>query len=112
VHQRAGCLATLAAIAAAGLWLWLDRRHEAELNSNFDRVSVGMTDRQVVALLGDPKWRGRCGTSNYYSFVEPIKGSADCLVYASSFAPLNPWYPVIFLGRDGRVIAKYTYASP
>ena len=71
-----------------------------------------MTDQQVIALVGAPRWRGRCGTSDYYSFVDSEEGSADCLVYASPFAPLNPYYPVVFLDRDNRVVDKYAYASP
>lgn len=79
---------------------------------NFDRVRNGMSDRQVIVLLGNPKWRGRCGTSDYYAFVDSKEGSVDCLVYASPFAPLNPYYPVVYLDGQNRVIDKYAYASP
>jgi hypothetical protein len=112
MRQRIGCLATLAIVALACLGVWLIHRHETQLDANFARVSIGMTEAQVVALVGQPKWRGRCGTSDYYSFVTPVRGSADCLVYASALAPLNPWYPVVFLSADGRVIDKYAYVSP
>jgi hypothetical protein len=112
VRDRLGCLAILLVIGLLCACLWLGNRREKRLNANFDRVARNMSETQVIALLGKPNWRGRCGTSNYYSFVQPVKGSRDCLVYASVLAPLNPWYPVVFLGPDERVIDKYTYASP
>ncbi len=112
MRNRFGCSAALIMVAIAVIWIWLDRRHDLQLDSNFNRVRAGMSDREVITLLGEPRWRGRCGTSHYYSFIDPLEGSADCLVYSSSIAPLNPWYPVIFLGPDNRVIDKYSYASP
>jgi hypothetical protein len=112
VRNRLGCLATLAVIGLVCVGLWLGHRREERLDANFDQVTPGMSAAQVIALLGKPRWRGRCGTSDYYSFVRPIEGSGDCLVYESLLAPLNPWYPVVFLGADDRVIDKYTYASP
>jgi hypothetical protein len=112
MRRRLGCFLTLAIVGLACIWLWHAHRREERLEVNFNRVAVGMSDAQVITMLGKPKWRGRCGTSDYYSFVEPIKNSADCLVYAAWLAPLNPWYPVIFLSADNRVIDKYAYASP
>src|SRR4051812_11495467 len=85
-----GGLITIAVITlCVGSCIW----REDGLARNFDRVTRGMTDQEVMDLLGKPNWRGRCGTSHYYSFVEPVAGSSDCLVYASPFAPMNPRYP-------------------
>jgi hypothetical protein len=99
-------IAVITLVVSSCIW------REDGLAHNFDRVTRGMTDQQVIDLLGQPNWRGRCGTSDYYSFVEPIAGSTDCLVYASPLAPLNPRYPVVFLGKDNRVLDKYDFASP
>jgi hypothetical protein len=71
-----------------------------------------MTEAQVVGLLGSPRWRGRCGSSDYYVFIRPIEGGRDCLVYSATFAPLNPWYPVVYLDRSDRVIRTFAFGSP
>ena len=107
-----GGVIALGVIVALCFWAWSCDRRAGRLDHDFDRVTVGMTDRQAIALLGAPKWRGRCGTSDDYPFIDSQKGSIECLVYASPFAPLNPYYPVVFLDRDNRVIDKYAYASP
>ena len=107
-----GALDGLGVIVALCLWAWSCDRRAERLDRNFDRVTNEMTDRQVIALVGEPDWRGRCGTSDAYPFVDSKEGSVDCLVYASPFAPLNPYYPVVFLDRDNRVTDKFAYASP
>jgi hypothetical protein len=102
-----GCAIIALLILWVGSGIWVGER----LDANFARIARGMTDTQAVALLGAPKWRGRCG-DGYYNFVEPMKDGVDCLVYADPFAPLIPKYPVVYVGQGHRVIGKYEYASP
>jgi len=85
-------------------------RSDDRLQTSFRKISVGMSYEQVVALVGQPRWRGRCGAD--YVFVQARPGGGSCLEYASAFAPLNPWYPVVFLNAGGRVEGKYEFASP
>jgi hypothetical protein len=97
---------------AGVVWLWRAHRHDERIASGFDSIMVGMSDEHAIELLGKPNRRARCGTDDYYDFVDAKPGSADCLFYASSLAPLIPQYHVLFLGPDNRVIDKYVYSSP
>jgi hypothetical protein len=88
------------AIAAAGWCLWAFW-HDRRLPGRFERIQLGMDRKAVEAILGRPRWEGRCG-----SYV-PSLPRAECvseLAYASAFAPFLSRYYLVQLDGKGRVI--------
>jgi hypothetical protein len=69
-----------------------------------------MGETEVTNVMGTPKQITDCANpfSPYDKRDECVKG----YVYASIWAPLNPYYPVIWFGRDGLVLDKFAFSSP
>jgi hypothetical protein len=79
------------------------------LDAGFAKISVGMLETEVTIILGRPKQVTDC-TGMFAPYKRP--DCAEAYVYASAWAPLNPYYPVVWFGQDKRVIDKYAFLSP
>ena len=78
------------------------------LESNFAKVSVGMSPDQVMGIMGKPSWDGRCGAKM------PTGLPGDCVRefgYAVTI-PLVPRYYLVWFGREGRVTESAPITSP
>jgi hypothetical protein len=97
-------------LIAAGV-IWGVKRDRA-LELDYGRIRIGMSESQVIEILGEPKRDEKCG-----DFLGPIageeaKGCAHEFLYASTFAPAVPQYFVVRFGENGRVKCKAVYTSP
>lgn len=79
------------------------------LDAGFAKISVGMSETEVNGILGLPKQVSDC-TGMFAPSKRP--DCAKAYVYASAWAPLNPYYPVVWFGKDMRVIDKFAFSSP
>lgn len=107
--ERATVTVAAAMLVAIAAWIGSCVLRDRALGEGFLRVSAGMSESDVVGIIGDPKQITGC-VGEFAPHEHP-----DCTktyVYASAWAPLNPYYPVVWFGRDGRVIDKYPFASP
>jgi len=79
----------------------------SRLAQDFGRIHVGLTDREVLSVLGKPSWIEACGKS----FGNP---KADCTeyIYRNSFAPLIPYYWSVSFNDSRQVVDTYVYGSP
>ncbi|HEX4739046.1 MAG TPA: hypothetical protein VH331_15950 [Allosphingosinicella sp.] len=108
--SRLGCLiaAAVAILFPTGYGIY-GKLHDDRLSTTMERVKRSMPAEAAVRLLGRPSWRAGCGSRFPYSFA------SDCsteIVYASSFAPLNPLYWVVEVDRQNRVISAELIGSP
>jgi hypothetical protein len=96
--------------------LWVASRagscvvHDSKLATGFAAISDGMTQDAVKAELGNP-WNIRDCRSGEFR-PSDLPNCVETYVYSSAWAPLNPWYPVVWFNRDGRVIGKFDISSP
>ena len=83
---------------------------ESSLGADFERVSVGMSEQQVIRVMGRLGWTERCPSG---PLTDPCLGRCvEAYVYPSSFAPLIPEYWVIWFDSDKRVVGKLDCQSP
>jgi hypothetical protein len=79
--------------------------HDTNLERRFNSVKVGMTEQQVIALIGQPEADEQCGSLGGF----PASCSHE-LRYQPK-APTVTSY-VVFLDSRGSVVGKYVYQSP
>ncbi len=79
------------------------------LEAHFGKVATGMSRAEVVRLMGEPTWEGRCG-AKMPTGLPPQCGNE--LGYSETAAPLLPRYYLIWLGNDGRVVDTAPITSP
>jgi hypothetical protein len=102
-------VATGLAVALLPVWLGLCLFRDRSMNENFATVSDGMTQDQVIRIMGAPANIGDCrGVFAPYRLDE----CAETYIYRSALAPLNPEYPVVFFDRGKTVIDKFDFSSP
>jgi hypothetical protein len=75
--------------------------------ARFRAVHAGVSETEVVRLLGKPSWVEPCGKS----FGTPRPNCTE-YIYRDSFAPLIPEYHSVALDNSGRVLDDYVYSSP
>ncbi len=98
--------AVAAVVALGGYLLYDDSAH----NSRFDAVTAGMTESDVVRILGRPDER-RQGCRDAPSWEgAPVAGA--CAVQLVYYAHLGPVFWTVGFDRNGKAIAKYAYVSP
>ncbi len=78
-----------------------------QLEKNFPRIHAGLTDKEVVAILGKPSWVEPCGKS----FGDPKQNCTQYL-YRNSFVPLIPEFYAVEFNSDRHVGDMYVYESP
>jgi hypothetical protein len=93
-----------------GTLVALGVHRDHDLNSGFERVSIGMSHGQVDALMGSAKMTKGCVTGPFASSHPDRCVESD--VYPCSFVPLDPEFWVVWFDRDKRVIGKNQYQSP
>ncbi len=79
----------------------------SRIDTRFSAVHVGVSEMEVVRLLGKPSWIEPCGKS----FGTP-KPNCNEYIYRNSFAPLIPEYYSVMLDSGGHVLDTYVYESP
>ena len=89
-----------------GAWAFALHRN-FKLATNFARVHAGLTDNEVLAVLGRPSWVEPCGKS----FGTPRNECVD-YIYRNSFAPLIPEYWSVSFNTRKQVVDTYVYESP
>jgi hypothetical protein len=94
--------ALLAAVAASASCYMQDRK----LERGFNKITIGMPEQQIVALMGKPYSTGTCGRLGGFP-----KGCSKEYLYSTPY-PIVPWTWAIFVDAHGRVIDKYVYQSP
>lgn len=80
------------------------------MSTNFAAVADGVTQDQVIQLMGTPHNVGGCYDGALAAYH--LDGCAESYIHASAWVPLNPEYPVVWFDRQKRVIGKYDFASP
>lgn len=109
MSKNLGCsFVALIVFAAAGYSVW-GHIHNLRLSQQFERVQLGMTDRQVSKIMGEPSWLGPCRGYIIYGGDERCHAEMG---YRNAFAPLLPQYYVIELGPDNNVISAEPIVSP
>ena len=79
------------------------------LLSNYNKISLGMSEKEVIDLLGQPKIKNsKCE----WTFVIKVEKCDEIYVYSTAWAPLIPEYPVIWFDKNKNVLEKYIYHSP
>lgn len=108
-RKNFGCsFVVLIAFALVGYFLWGHVRN-LSLSRHFARVQIGMTDREVSDIMGEPSWSGSC--RGFISYGGDQRCNTE-LGYRNAFAPLAPQYWVIELGPDNKVISADVIVSP
>ena len=79
----------------------------ARLETRFARVHAGLTDLEVLNVLGKPAWIEPCGKS-----FGPPKEHCMEYIYRNSFAPIVPEYWSVSFNANKQVEATYRYDSP
>jgi len=79
---------------------------ESSLGADFERVSVGMSEQQVIRVMGRLGWTERCPSGPLTDPCLPDR-CVEAYVYPSSFAPLIPEYWVV-----RQVVGKLDCQSP
>jgi hypothetical protein len=79
--------------------------HDSMLERKFPRVSKGMTEQQVVSILGRPDDVGRCG--EFGGIVE--RCAQEYVYHPRQFYNIVEW--VVFLDEQGIVVDTYKYMS-
>lgn len=110
--KRTLALVLVYVVMVGVLWLASAILRDHRLYSNFGKIQNGMSEREVVRLMGKPTRVETCG-----EFWAPVpqwelQGCVKELFYASPFAPAAPQYYVIRLGADQRVVEVAPYSSP
>jgi hypothetical protein len=108
--SRLGCIALVAAaiLLPAGYGLY-GRWHDDRLEREIKLVGPAMDAKLAERILGAPTWTEKCGSS-LLSFHDPP--CARAMIYASSFAPVNQFYRVVFLDSHGKVMDAGWVGSP
>ena len=78
-----------------------------QLEKNFPRIHPGLSDKEVVAILGKPSWVEPCGKS-----FGNTKQNCTQYLYRNSFVPLIPEFYAVEFNNDRRVVDTYVYESP
>lgn len=107
------CYLIVSCIVLAGaIWLaWAILRHR-QLEKDFDVITAGATEREVVKSLGRPKRVEKCGEFFGPLPKEELDNCSKEYFYASPFAPLVPEYFVLRFDVNNRVTSKSPYTSP
>ena len=79
------------------------------LDEAFAKISVGMSETDVDRILEPPRQVTDC-TGMFVPYER--SECTEAYIYASTWAPLNPYYPVVWFGKDKHVIDKYAFSSP
>jgi hypothetical protein len=78
-----------------------------QLEKNFPRIHAGLTDKEVLAILGKPSWVEPCGKS-----FGNLKQNCTQYLYRNSFVPLIPEFYSVEFNNDRHVVDSYVYESP
>jgi hypothetical protein len=92
------------AVAVAALLFCYFR--DRKLERGFDRITTGMTEQQIVAVMGKPSSTGKCGELGGFP-----DGCSKEYLYNTPY-PFVPVTWAIFIDVRGYVIDKYEYQSP
>ncbi len=79
--------------------------HDTMLERKFQKIKSGMSEQQVVAILGRPNHTGRCGQLGGY----PTNCSHE-LRYDPRLPTITNY--VVFVDDHGNVVDTYVYQSP
>ena len=105
---RLGLIGILGAIA---IFVGYCSHRDNSLAAEFPNIAVGMTRDQVVAIMGRPSWEGKCSDDDAAAAYKPDNCLND-LRYSATMAPIDPFYYVVWLGRNGKVMKKAWLGSP
>jgi hypothetical protein len=97
----------VAAIVAVALALF--RNHGR--NSAFDAVTKGMSEEQVLVLMGRPDARRQVCRDAPSWIGDPVH-EQQCSFEYQYDAWFEPQFWTVGFGADGRAISKYNYVSP
>src|SRR6516165_5459124 len=92
-----GSIALLVAVATSFSCYLRDTK----LERGFDKISNGMTEQQVVAVMGKPSSTGKCGRIGGFP-----AGCSKEYLYNTPY-PLVPVTWAVFVDGNGHVIDKY-----
>ena len=98
----------LAPFIFLGWALWRDRR----LVKGFDKVADGVTQQDVVRLMGKPRKIEKCGEFFAPVLQSEINLCASEYLYTATFAPYTPQYYIVRFDGRGHVISKVPLSSP
>ena len=104
--SRPAAILSLVAVLI-GVMLGYACYRNTQLEKNFPRIHAGLTDKEVVAILGKPSWVEPCGKS----FGDPKQNCTQYL-YRNSFVPLIPEFYAVEFNTDRHVVDSYVYESP
>lgn len=83
--------------------------HDNRLEAHFNQVSLGMSADQVIGIMGNPFWEGRCGAKMPTGLP---KQCARELGYRAALAPLDPTYYLVWFDSTGHVVETAPIHSP
>jgi hypothetical protein len=104
--RTAAILVSVVLLPSSGI-SWLVVRDYVQ-DANFARITNGMLPKEVIVLMGRPIRLLQYGETGG---VHAPTTCSEEFVYASSGAPLLPWYPTVCFVNDGRVVSKYAFTS-
>jgi hypothetical protein len=87
------------------LWLLLSYHHDSRIEQGFSRITSGMDEREVIAMMGKPHTVGKCG-----ELGGAPGGCTREYLYPAKLSIATTW--AIFFDAQGRVIDKDEYQSP
>ena len=93
-------------LLAAMAFVFLGIHRDGFLSSGFEKISNGMSRKEVVDTMGILAFTLHCDV-----YIAP-KGCAQVYEYPVSFAPLDPEYYLIYFDTDKKVVGKDELQSP
>ena len=98
-------VAVCSLLVLTGLFTLAVLHHDAVLERRFERINIGMTEQQVLAVLGRPDADEPCGK---------LGGFPQNCLHELRYEPKIPTITsyVVFIDGHGVVADKYVYQSP
>ena len=102
---RSAAFLAISIITVVIAWFIYGYFYDLRLKHNFDRVSKGMSEQEVQAVMDKPDSIGKCGKLGGYP-----DGCSKEYLYNPRLPVIENW--AIFFDSKGVVLDKYDYISP
>jgi hypothetical protein len=96
---------SLSIAIAAFIYFLCGHFYDIRLERHFNRVASGMSEEQILSVMGKPDSIGKCGE---------LGGVPDGCYREYFYKPMLPTISTwaVFFDSQGRAVGKYEYESP
>ena len=103
--KRVILILSLSISTVAFIYLLGGHFYDVRLERHFDRIASGMSEEQILSVMGNPDSIGKCGE---------LGGVPDGCYREYLYKPMLPTISTwaVFFDSQGRAVGKYKYQSP